>query len=45
MSVEQAGLKLLKKPSEPKALPASFLIKNENKIKDWNYFLINGAEQ
>jgi 5-methylcytosine-specific restriction endonuclease McrA len=45
LSVEQAGLKLLKKPAEPKALPASFHIKNEHKIKDWNYFLINGAEQ
>jgi len=39
--LEEAGLKLLKKPVEPNALPTSFYIRNERKISDWNYFLIN----
>ena len=36
---EQAGLKLLKKPSAPKFMPVSFYIKNKDKIEDWNLFL------
>jgi 5-methylcytosine-specific restriction endonuclease McrA len=36
---EQAGLKLIKKPTSPKIMPVSFYIRNKNKIKDWNMFL------
>jgi 5-methylcytosine-specific restriction endonuclease McrA len=36
---EQAGLKLLKKPSAPKFMPVSFYIRNKDKIEDWNLFL------
>ena len=36
---EQAGLKLLKKPTSPRIMPVSFYIRNEQKIKDWNMFL------
>ena len=36
---EQAGLKLLKKPSAPKLMPVSFYIRNKEEIEDWNLFL------
>lgn len=36
---EQAGLKLLKKPSAPKLMPVSFYIRNREEIEDWNLFL------
>jgi 5-methylcytosine-specific restriction endonuclease McrA len=36
---EQAGLKLLKKPSAPKFMPVSFYIRNKDEIEDWNLFL------
>jgi hypothetical protein len=36
---EQAGLKLLKKPFTPRAMPVSFYIRNKDQIKDWNIFL------
>jgi hypothetical protein len=36
---EQAGLKLIKKPTSPKIMPVSFYIRNKEKIKDWNMFL------
>lgn len=36
---EQAGLKLLKKPSTPKLMPVSFYIRNKEEIEDWNLFL------
>ena len=36
---EQAGLKLLKKPSAPKLMPVSFYIRNKEDIEDWNLFL------
>ena len=39
---EQAGLKLLKKPTAPRIMPVSFYIKNDEDIKEWNIFL-NGA--
>jgi hypothetical protein len=42
-TLEEAGLTLLKKPSEPRPVPTPFLIKNERKIKDWNYFIINNS--
>ena len=36
---EQAGLKLLKKPSSPRIMPVSFYIRNRDDIKDWKIFL------
>jgi 5-methylcytosine-specific restriction endonuclease McrA len=36
---EQAGLKLLRKPSAPRIMPVSFYIRNKDEIKDWNVFL------
>lgn len=36
---EQAGLKLIKKPSAPKLMPVSFYIRNKEEIEDWNLFL------
>lgn len=43
LTLEEAGLKLLKKPFEPRPVPTPFLIKNERKIKDWNYFLVSNS--
>lgn len=36
---EQAGLKLIRKPTAPRIMPVSFYIKNRDGIKDWNIFL------
>ena len=36
---EQAGLKLLKKPSAPRLMPVSFYIRNKEGIEDWELFL------
>lgn len=36
---EEAGLKLLKKPNEPRMMPVSFYIRNEYEIKEWDMFL------
>jgi 5-methylcytosine-specific restriction endonuclease McrA len=36
---EQAGLKLLKKPSAPRIMPVSFYIRNKEEVKDWDIFL------
>lgn len=36
---EEVGLKLLKKPNEPRIMPVSFYIKNEYEIKEWDMFL------
>jgi 5-methylcytosine-specific restriction endonuclease McrA len=36
---EQAGLKLLKKPSAPRVMPVSFYIRNKQEIRDWDLFL------
>jgi len=41
MTLDECGLKLLKKPKEPVPIPTTFLIKNEFKIRDWNYFLLS----
>ena len=38
-TLEEAGLKLLRKPFEPRPVPVSVNITNEYKIKDWNVFL------
>lgn len=36
---EQAGLKLIKKPTAPRIMPVSFYIKNTEQVRDWNIFL------
>ena len=36
---EETGLKLLRKPSPPKELPASYYIRNVHGVPDWNIFL------
>lgn len=38
-TLEEAGLKLLKIPSEPREIPSTLLIKNTHKIKEWDIFL------
>jgi 5-methylcytosine-specific restriction endonuclease McrA len=38
-SLEECGLKLLKKPTAPKLLPVSYFIKNTYNIKEWDKFL------
>lgn len=36
---EEAGLKLIREPYEPKAMPTAFYIKNHLNIPEWNIFL------
>jgi 5-methylcytosine-specific restriction endonuclease McrA len=36
---QEAGMRLLKAPVEPKALPASALIQNAHGVRDWDFFL------
>jgi 5-methylcytosine-specific restriction endonuclease McrA len=36
----EAGLKLLRKPHAPKALPATAFIRNHHDIRDWKKFLV-----
>jgi len=36
---EEANLKLIRPPREPKALPITFYIKNKHKIPEWDVFL------
>lgn len=36
---EEAGLRLLKKPSVPKELPVTYYIRNKHRIKEWEPFL------
>lgn len=37
---QEAGLRLLRHPSVPRALPASALIRNHHGIRDWQRFLV-----
>lgn len=37
---QEAGLRLLRHPSVPRALPASALIRNHHGIRDWQRFLL-----
>jgi 5-methylcytosine-specific restriction endonuclease McrA len=39
-TLEEVGLKLLKKPTAPKLLPVSYFIRNNYNIKEWEKFLI-----
>jgi 5-methylcytosine-specific restriction endonuclease McrA len=36
---QEAGLKLIRPPKEPKALPTTFYIKNKHRIQEWDIFL------
>jgi 5-methylcytosine-specific restriction endonuclease McrA len=36
---QEAGLRLRAKPVEPRALPATFVIRNEHAVADWEHFL------
>jgi 5-methylcytosine-specific restriction endonuclease McrA len=36
---EEAGLKLLRKPADPKELPATFYIRNKHNVREWDLFL------
>jgi 5-methylcytosine-specific restriction endonuclease McrA len=38
-SPEEAGLRLLRKPTAPREVPVSALIKNQHRVKDWELFL------
>ncbi len=35
----EAGLKLIREPTEPKELPATRLIRNAHRVRDWDLFL------
>lgn len=36
---EEAGLRLLRKPTSPKEMPVTYYIRNKHKIKEWDHFL------
>jgi len=36
---EEAGLKLIKKPHDPKELPSTFYIRNKHNVREWDLFL------
>jgi 5-methylcytosine-specific restriction endonuclease McrA len=36
---EDAGLRLLRKPTAPRELPATVLIRNAHRVRDWEHFL------
>jgi 5-methylcytosine-specific restriction endonuclease McrA len=36
---EEAGLKLIKKPADPKELPSTFYIRNKHNVREWELFL------
>jgi hypothetical protein len=38
---EEAGLKLLRRPSVPPELPVTHLIRNTHKVRDWEPFLFH----
>lgn len=37
---QEAGLRLLRKPAVPRAVPATVLIRNQHGIRDWQKFLV-----
>jgi 5-methylcytosine-specific restriction endonuclease McrA len=39
MTPEEAGLRLIRQPSEPRSLPSTFYIKNKYNFPEWEYFL------
>ena len=36
---EEAGLRLRRQPSAPRDLPATVLIRNAHRVRDWEHFL------
>jgi 5-methylcytosine-specific restriction endonuclease McrA len=36
---EEAGLRLIRKPQDPKELPSTFYIKNKHNVREWDLFL------
>lgn len=36
---EEAGLKLIRKPQDPKELPSTFYIRNKHNVREWDMFL------
>lgn len=36
---EEAGLRLLRKPADPKELPSTFYIRNKHNVREWDLFL------
>ena len=36
---EEAGLRLIRKPQDPKELPSTFYIKNKHNVREWDMFL------
>jgi hypothetical protein len=36
---EEAGLKLIRKPQDPKELPSTFYIRNKHNVREWDLFL------
>lgn len=40
---QEAGLRLLRKPNVPRALPATALIRNPHGIRDWQRFLMSNG--
>jgi len=39
-SLKEAGLKLMRRPFEPEAIPVVLTLKNSNNIPEWDYFLV-----
>ena len=37
---KEAGLRLIRKPLEPRSVPITAVLKNVNEIREWDYFLI-----
>ena len=40
---EEAGLRLLRRPSVPREIPVTHLIKNHHRVRDWEMFLAGGT--
>jgi 5-methylcytosine-specific restriction endonuclease McrA len=36
---EEAGLKLIRKPQDPKEMPSTFYIRNKHNVREWDMFL------
>jgi 5-methylcytosine-specific restriction endonuclease McrA len=36
----EAGLRLLRKPTAPRLLPVTVLIRNQHRVRDWEHFLV-----
>ena len=36
---EEAGLKLIRNPQDPKDLPSTFYIRNKHNVREWDLFL------